>query len=139
LPPVVEEEQDRQVRVAAFDFLARQTAVSGRVLSRSTLSAGFLFDGQRVPLIGPRGIFKPAVIGSGIPLSFTTAPEVERKSRPYENEVSPDGFLRYGYRGTDAGHRENVGLRTAMVEQVPLIYFHDVAPASMCASGPCSW
>ena len=36
------------------------------------------------------------------------------------------GFLRYRYRGTDPNHRDNVGLRTAMQRQTPLIYLHGI-------------
>ena len=52
---------DRQVRVQAFAFLDQQRATYGDVLPWSVLSEGFVFDGRRVPLIGPQGIFKPGV------------------------------------------------------------------------------
>ena len=63
---------DGRIRVAAFEFLAEQTRLHGEVLPRETLSRGFLFNGTRVPLVGPQGIFKPAV--TEIPLTITTAP-----------------------------------------------------------------
>jgi hypothetical protein len=53
---------DTRVRLAAFEFLAEQTQLQGEVLPRDRLAAGFMFKGSRVPLIGPQGIFKPAVL-----------------------------------------------------------------------------
>jgi len=52
------------------------------------LAQGFEFDGRRVPLLGPEGIFKPAILPS-IPLSITTAPPNDRKPRPYDVAGSP--------------------------------------------------
>lgn len=117
------------VRLAAFKFLEEQTRLAGddRALPRALLVAGFTFDGQRVPLMGPQGIFKPRVIRE-IPLSITTVPVVEGEDRPYDDAFGDDGLLRYRYRGTDPGHHENVGLRLAMQRHIPLIYFHGVVP-----------
>src|SRR5438876_2652848 len=125
---------DQRVRLAAFTFLDQQTLLHGRTLPRDVLAAGFMFDGTRVPLLGPQGIFKPAVLD--LPLSITTVPPVEGKPRPYDDEMTPDGLLRYRYRGTDADHRDNVGLQTAMQQQVPLAYFLGVVPGRYMASLP---
>jgi putative restriction endonuclease len=81
-------------------------------MPRSVLERGFDFEGTRVPLIGPQGIFKPALLD--LPLSFTTVPIVEGQPRPYEDEVGDDGLIRYRYRGTDPQHRDNVWLRTCL-------------------------
>jgi putative restriction endonuclease len=51
---------DARVRTAAFAFLTEQTTHHGDTLPRPLLADGFLFEGQRVPLLGPQGIFKPA-------------------------------------------------------------------------------
>jgi putative restriction endonuclease len=108
-----------------FDFLAEQTAVHGEVLPWEALSKGLVISGQRVPLIGPQGIFKPAVL-SDAPISITTAPTVEGRQRPYEDGIDAEGILEYRYRGTDPMHRDNVGLRHAMQGKIPLVYFHGV-------------
>lgn len=125
----------QRVRTAAFAFLDQQTMIHGEVLPRSVLETGFSFDGQRVPLVGPQGIFKPAVL-SKIPLSITTVPVVEGKTRPYQDEVADDGLLRYRYRGTDPSHHENEGLRRAMATQTPLVYFHGIVPGQYLPSWP---
>ncbi len=114
--------------MSAFDFLATQTELHGDAIARATLAAGCAFDGERVPIVGPQGIFKPAAIRTGIPLSITTVPTIEGRVRPYEDEVSVDGLVLYRYRGTDPYHHENVGLRRAMVEQTPLIYLAGLTP-----------
>jgi putative restriction endonuclease len=116
---------DSAVRAAAFRFLEEQTILRpDGVLPRTVLANGFVLEGVRVPLLGPQGIFKPAVLE--LPLSITTVPAVEGRPRPYADEIGPDGLVRYRYRGTDPRHRDNEGLRRAMARQVPLAYFHGV-------------
>jgi putative restriction endonuclease len=118
-------EIDQRVRIAAFEFLRSQTELRGEVLPRGLLAEGFRFDRQRVPLIGPQGIFKPAVLPE-MPLTITTVPVIEGRVRPYEDEMDENGHLLYRYRGTDPGHRDNAGLRLAMRRAVPLIYLFGV-------------
>ncbi len=119
---------DRRVRQAAFDFLTKQIQLHGRpVLPRRILALGFEFGGVRVPLMNPQGIFKPAILPE-VPLSITSVPVVEGKDRPYDDGIDPDGLLRYRYRGSDPGHRDNAGLRKAMARKLPLVYFHGIVP-----------
>lgn len=119
---------DEVVRAAAFRWLREQTDIHGDVLPRGLLSEGFEFQGQRVPLVGPQGIFKPRVMAS--PLSITTA-----FNGPYSDAMGPEG-LEYRYRGTDPGHRDNVGLRNLMRARAPLIYFHALVPGKYLAWWP---
>src|SRR5678815_1099358 len=58
---MVDRHVDARVRLQAFEFLEEQTRRSGAVLPRDLLAQGFMFESMRVPLIGPQGIFKPAV------------------------------------------------------------------------------
>jgi putative restriction endonuclease len=118
---------DAQIRLAAFRFLDDLTARHGDVVPRAELVKGFDFLGTRVPLVGPQGIFKPAILADA-PLSITTVPVVEGKPRPYEDEWTADGLIRYRYRGTDPAHHENAGLRRAMAEQIPLAYLAGIVP-----------
>ena len=122
-----EAEIDTQVRAAAFEFLRAQTQLHGEVLTFALLSSGFEFDGHRVPLIGPQGIFKPAVL-KDMPLSIMTKAIEEGEERPYDDTFGSDGLLRYRYRGKDPMHRDNIGLRLAMGRGVPLIYVFGVTP-----------
>lgn len=118
-----------QIRLAAFRFLEEQVEIHGDVLPRSLLQQGFIFDGHKVPLMGPQGIFKPAVL-KDMALSITTAPVAVGKERPYDDEVGSEGLISYKYRGTDPNHYENVGLRQAMTTKTPLIYFFGIVPGS---------
>lgn len=117
------------IRLAAFTWLAEQVARLGDVLPWTVLATGFEYQGERVPLLSMQGIFKPKVLR--LPLSMRTA-----SSDPYHDETGTDGVLRYAYRGTDPWHRDNVGLRTAMQERMPLVYFFGVAPAKYVAAWP---
>ncbi len=127
---------DAQIRLAAFSFLDRYTSVNGELVPRSVLASGFVFDGERVALVGPQGIFKPVQIRTGIPLTITTAAVVPGRERPYEDEVTEDGLLLYRYRGTDPMHHENVGLRRAMAGSVPLVYLHGITTGSYLPQWP---
>lgn len=122
-------EVDQRVRLAAFQWLRAQMGVHGEVLPRAILAAGFSFDGERVPLLGPQGIFKPRLCA--MPLSITTSP-----NSPYADAWTPNGFLRYAYRGTDPAHADNRGLRLAMRTQTPLVYFFGLEPGQYMASFP---
>jgi hypothetical protein len=70
------------VRQRAFAFLKEQVTLHGDVLTWASLLAGFQFDGHRVPLIGPQGIFKPVILD--LPLTISTAPPAPGKTPPYD-------------------------------------------------------
>lgn len=127
-------DRDHELRHAAFQFLEHQSRLLGEILPWSVLSSGFVYEGQRVPLVGPQGIFKPA--GMRLPLSITTAPILPGKERPYEDEIGSDDLIRYRYRGTDPSHRDNAGLRETMRQRVPLVYLHGVAKGQYVAEWP---
>ena len=122
-------QHDSRVRVAAFDWLSSRVAEHGDVLPRTLLAEGFVLDGRRVPLLGPQGIFRPAVLRE-VPLSITTAPH-----GPYDDTFGGD-LLHYRYRGTDPLHRDNVGLRLAMERRLPLVYFYGLVPGKYVAAWP---
>ena len=122
-------ELDQRVRLAAFQWLRSQMDVHGDVLPRSGLAEGFTFDGRRVPLLGPQGIFKPALCE--LPLSITTSPK-----SPYADSWTPDGRLQYAYRGTDPAHLDNRGLRLAKQSQTPLVYFFGIERGQYVPSFP---
>jgi putative restriction endonuclease len=120
---------DWQIRRAVFDWLTEQRESTGEALSRASLLA-FQLDGHPVALVGPTGIWKPALCE--VPLSITTT-----VGGPYSDSFDDrSGTLRYSYRGKDPGHRDNAGLRRAMQERVPLVYFHAVAPGWYLAAYP---
>ena len=120
---------DQKIRLAAFNWLGEQVGIHGDVLPRKLLERGFVFEGERIVLISPQGIFKPKIMD--YPLTITTAPE-----GPYDDAFGTDGYLLYRYRGTDPNHRDNVGLREAYRNRIPLIYFHGVIPGKYLAVWP---
>lgn len=125
---------DLAIRLAAFRFLERLTQFHGEALPYQTLAAGFEFEGVRVPLLGPQGIFKPQVMD--LPLSIMTSPPSARHPRPYDDGFEADGLIRYRYRGTNVEHRDNVGLREAMRRGTPLIYLHGLCVGKYKAVWP---
>jgi len=120
---------DQQIRLAAFNWLSEQVSIHGDVLPRKLLEKGFVFEGERISLISPQGIFKPKIMD--YPLTITTAPE-----GPYDDFLGNDRFLSYRYRGKDPKHRDNVGLREVMRKCIPLIYLLGVYPGKYMATWP---
>jgi putative restriction endonuclease len=120
---------EERIRMAAFDWLEQQTLYDD-LLSWETLQQGFQHQGHTVSFVGPQGIWKPRAF-SEIPLSVRTSPR-----GPYDDSLTSEGFLVYKYRGKDPYHHDNVGLRKAMVAQVPLIYFYGVVPGKYLAVWP---
>ena len=120
---------DLQVRLAAFNWLSEQVSSHGDVLPRKLLEQGFEFQGQRIPLVAPQGIFKPQILD--LPLSITTAPK-----GPYDDYFGKDNFLIYRYRGDNPNHRDNVGLRKVFELKRPLVYFHGIEPGKYLATWP---
>ena len=108
---------DHLVRMAAFQHLGHLQDVHGDLLPWSALTAGFSYDGQTIPLIGAAGIWKPQALE--VPISITTSPK-----NPYGDSIGSDGLLEYRHQGSAARSYDNDGLRRAMREARPLIYFH---------------
>lgn len=108
-----------------MDFLAVRTNDGLDSISRQELLNDFVFDAKTFKLIDPnRGIRKPKELSSA--LSIMTTYRAEGSERPYEDEVGGDGFLRYKWSKTDPQNTDNRGLRAAMIQQVPLIWFYGV-------------
>lgn len=120
---------DWQIRRAVFDWLTDRRESAGETLTRQSL-VSFELEGRTIPLVGPSGIWKPAACE--LPLSITTVVH----GRYGDTFDDGSGTLRYAYRGIDPDHRDNIGLRRARREHVPLVYFHSVAPGWYVAAYP---
>jgi putative restriction endonuclease len=120
---------DLQIRTAAFNWLSEATSLHGDVLDRTLLAKGFKYQGHRIPLVSPQGIFKPQMMD--FPLTITTV-----SSGPYDDSLTSDEYLMYRYRGTDPRHWDNVGLRRLFELQLPLIYFYGLVPGRYLAMWP---
>lgn len=119
-----------QIRLAAFRWLEQQTGIYGDVLPYSLLNHGFYFQGERITLIGQRGIWKPKQFAQ-IPISITTS-----VNGPYDDHSDENGFIIYKYRGENPLNWDNVGLREAMLQRIPLIYFHGISTGKYFACWP---
>lgn len=86
----------------------------------------FEYDGKRIPLMDrQRGIRKPAGMEAALAIRTTFTPP--GREAPYADSIGPDGLQRYKYRGDDPAHPENVALRRAFQQKLPLIWFVGVA------------
>lgn len=121
---------EERIRIIAFKWIEEQVHIHGEVLPRTLLEKGFIFNNQKVTLVGPSGIWKPRAL-ERVPLSITTV-----AGGPYDDSFTKEGFLNYRYRGTNINHRDNVGLREAMQKQIPLIYFHGIVKSKYLAVWP---
>jgi len=120
-----EMELDRDVRNAAFDFLVECISRYSEGLPFQIIVKGFFFKGERVPLGGPPGIFKPHILPE-LPLSIRTAPEIPGKARLYDDRPNEEGVIIYKYQGTNPFRFDNIWLRKAMQCGAPLVYFYGV-------------
>lgn len=120
---------DYNIRTAAFSWLERAVDADDGIIMRSNLERGFEYQGHRVPLVSPQGIFKPRICE--LPLSITTIP-----GGPYNDSFNEDGLLSYRYRGTDPDHPDNRGLRQALLDRAPLAYFHGIVSGKYLAVWP---
>lgn len=120
---------DLNIRLAAFTWLKEQSEIYIDGIPRAKLDKGFEYNGERITLTGPRGIWKPKQMQ--LPISVTTI-----QNSPYDDNLSEKGFLKYSYRGTDPFHSDNVGLREIMNKRIPLIYFLSIQKGFYIAEWP---
>ena len=115
---------DTRLRREAMAWLTVRTNDGLDSITRDEL-LDFTFDGAMFRLVDKtRGIRKPKELSAALSISTTYRPEGAR--RPYEDKEGVDGLLRYKWSGTDPDHMDNRGLREAMVQGVPLIWFYGV-------------
>lgn len=126
-----EDRQSHALRMGVSEWLKNATALGANEFSRTELEKGAEVQGERIILVGPQGIFKPAQIRY-YPLSITTT-----TAGPYKDAFSlKDDFLLYKYRGTDPDFHENRKLREAKNHGIPLVYFHSTIPGKYIAVWP---
>jgi putative restriction endonuclease len=119
---------DVHIRITAFRWLQDQIRIHGDELPAQVLRDGLLIGDERVPLMGPSGIWKPKVLAN-LPLSITTT-----WNNPYQDRVGVDDVFIYSYRSGE--HIQNEYLRRAAQQRTPMIYFHAVAKARYNALFP---
>lgn len=122
---------DSTIRRSAFDWLAEQKEFHGPVLPYAeVLRGGFEVAGQRIPIFNKfKGIFRPRQCE--YPLAIQTS-----FNSPYEDRWSADGSLLYSYRRGGPAQHDNVGLRNACRDRIPLVYFCGVESGLYLAEFP---
>ena len=126
-------ELDTQMRVAAFEHVRRLNEVHDH-LTANELKPGFIFDGERIPLINPqRGIFKPQQM-VGLLSIRTVFPRrggrvwYDDQRDAHRQIYEGDDIVEYAFMGTDPNAPDNRWLRDAMDRQIPVIYFLGTSP-----------
>ena len=126
----MEDLESHKIRLAVFDWLQQVAEAKQHVLDWNELTKGFAFQGQVIPLIGAKGIWKPKAINR-FPISIVS---VEKSS--YSDEFINNDTLYYSYRGDNPMHPDNVGLREAMKEKIPIVYFHQAVKGKYVVAWP---
>jgi putative restriction endonuclease len=124
---------DTLMRLAAFEHVRRLSEVHDH-LTASELKPGFVFEGERIPLVNPqRGIFKPQQMRfllsiktvfpkPGAKVWYDDQREVHRQI--FEGEET----IEYAFMGQDPDAADNRWLREAFENRIPIIYFLGIAP-----------
>jgi putative restriction endonuclease len=132
---------DVLIRTAAFE----QVRTLGEIhdhLTANELKPGFIFQGQRIPLVNPqRGIFKPQQMRfllsiktvfprPGATVWYDDQREVHRQI--FEGDETVD----YAFMGQNPDAADNRWLREAFENRIPIIYFLGIAPGRYKAIAP---
>jgi len=106
------------------------------------MSACFVFQGERVPLINPqRGIFKPQQMRFLLSIK-TVFPKPGGKvwyddQREVHRQIfEGDETIDYAFMGNDPDAADNRSLREAFENRIPIIYFLGIAPGRYQAMLP---
>ena len=136
-----EADRDMLIRMAAFGHVRRLGEIHDH-LSATELKPGFIFEGERIPLINPqRGIFKPQQMRFLLSIK-TVFPKPGGKvwyddQRAVHRQIfEGDETIDYAFMGQDPEAADNRWLREAFENQVPIIYFLGIAPGCYQAMLP---
>jgi len=131
--PITADDRDTLMRMAAFEYVRRLAEVHDH-LTASELKPGFVFGGERIPLINPqRGIFKPQQMRFLLSIK-TVFPKPGGKiwyddQREVHRQIfEGDETVDYAFMGQDPEAADNRWLREAYEHRIPIIYFLGIAP-----------
>jgi putative restriction endonuclease len=128
-------DRDHDMRMAAFEQV-RTLAEAHDLLTATELKPGFMFDGQRMPLVNQhqqRGIFKPRQMRFLLSIK-TVFPKPGGKvwyddQREVHRQIfEGDETIDYAFMGQDPNAADNLWLREAFENQIPIIYFLGISP-----------
>ena len=121
------------MRMAAFEHVRRLGEVHDH-LTADELKPGFVFEGERIPLVNPRrGIFKPRQMR--YLLSIKTVFPLPGARVWYDDQrdvhrqiFGGDETVDYAFMRQDPEAADNRWLREAFEDKIPVIYFLGIAP-----------
>jgi putative restriction endonuclease len=130
---MLDELQDLAARQSAMAHLER-IAGPDRIVTAEQLATGFLFQGERLPLINPqRGIFKPRQLKYLLSIR-TVFPKpgarvwYDDQRRVHQQIFDSLESVDYAFMGKDPAAADNRWLRDAMDARVSVIYLVGVSP-----------
>lgn len=127
------EERDAAIRMAAFAHVGKLSTLHDELTSEH-LKAGFLFEGERVPLVNPqRGIFKPSRMRFLLSIRTVFPKSGARVRYDDQRQLHQQIFtgqeaVDYAFMGTNPEAADNRWLREGWENQIPSIYFLGIAP-----------
>src|ERR1700704_4847399 len=140
-------DQDTLIRLSAFEHVRRLGELHDP-LTATELKPGFIFEGERIPLVNPqRGIFKPQQMRFLLSIK-TVFPRPGGKvwyddQRQVHRQIfEGDETVDYAFMGRDPGAADNRWLREAFESKIPIIYFLGISPGRYQAILPtfiCGW
>jgi putative restriction endonuclease len=136
-----EASRDTSMRMAAFEHVRRLSELHDH-LTALELKPGFVFDGQRIPLINPqRGIFKPQQMRFLLSIKTVFPKPGGRIWYDDQREVhrqifAGDEAIDYAFMGQNPSAADNAWLREACEHRIPVIYFLGIAPGRYQAMLP---
>ena len=126
-------DRDTMMRMAAFEHVRRLNEVHDH-LTATELKLGFIFEGNRIPLVNPqRGIFKPQQMRFLLSIK-TVFPKPGGKiwyddQREVHRQIfEGDETVDYAFMGQNPEAADNCWLREAFENRIPVIYFLGIAP-----------
>jgi putative restriction endonuclease len=121
------------MRMAAFERVRGLNEIRDH-LTAAELQPGFLFRGERIPLVNPqRGIFKPQQMRFLLSIK-TVFPKPGGKvwyddQRDVQRQIFlGEEFVDYAFMGKNPDAADNRWLKEAFENQIPIIYFLGIAP-----------
>jgi putative restriction endonuclease len=138
---MIDADVDTQMRMVAFEHVRRLGEIHDH-LTATELKPGFVFRGDRIPLVNPqRGIFKPLQMRFLLSIK-TVFPKPGGKvwyddQRDVHRQIfEGDETIDYAFMGKDPNAADNRWLREAFENAVPIIYFLGIAPGRYEAMVP---
>ena len=123
---VISNDTDILMRLGAFDRVSLLSKMHDH-LTQEELRSGFIFDGQRVPLVNPqRGIFKPRSMRYLLSIR-TVFPRpggrvwYDDQRKVHRQIFKGDDAIDYAFMGNDPNAADNQWLRAAYENRIPVI------------------